>query len=133
MKVRDVDKLRPGMSARAVVLSSEVKNVLRLPLQSVLEREGTLEEAQKKGLLSPESRLVVFVDSAGKAQERTVQTGVASALYYELQGGVGEGERVLTGPIRKLKELKDGGAVLRKSKSDSELEAEAPKAKDARR
>ncbi len=131
MGTADIEKLRPGMSARAVVLASEVKNVLRVPLQAVLEREGTLEEAQKKGLLTPESRLVVFVvDAGGRARERTLTTGVANTLFYELKGGLAERERVLTGPIRKLKELKEGAAVKLKKKSDSELEEEARRQKD---
>ena len=56
----DLDKLRPGMSARAVILTHEAKNVLRVPLQAVLEREGSLEDAQKQGLLAPATRNVVM-------------------------------------------------------------------------
>jgi HlyD family secretion protein len=132
MAGKDIDQLRPGMNARAVILTSEEKNVLRVPLQAVLEREGSLEEAQKRGLLSPESRTVVFIFKDGKALERTVKTGIASTQYFEAKEGLQEGEKVLTGPIRKLKELKDRTAVALRKRSDTEIEKESKKRKDAK-
>src|SRR5512133_1778847 len=35
----DLDRLRPGMSARVAVLANEIKNALAVPLQAVMERE----------------------------------------------------------------------------------------------
>ncbi|WP_257311525.1 efflux RND transporter periplasmic adaptor subunit [Geothrix fuzhouensis] len=117
----DLDNLRPGMSARAVILTHEVKGVLRVPLQSVLEREGSLEDAQKQGLLAPASRNIVFVFKNGKAEERLVQIGIANTQFFELKEGLAEGDKVLTGPIRKLKDLKDKATVSLRARSDSEL------------
>lgn len=117
----DLGNLRPGMSARAVILSREVKGALRVPLQAVLEREGSMEEAQKKGLLAPASRNIVMVFKDGKAMEHTVDVGIANTQYFELKGGLNEGDKVLTGPIRKLKELKDKATARLRSRSDSEL------------
>jgi len=117
------------MSARAVVLTSEAKGVLRVPLQAVLEREGTLEEAQKKGLLSPESRSVVFVVEGERAVERSVKTGIANTQYFELKEGLKAGDKVLTGPIRKVKELKDRATVKLRRKSDAQAEEEARRRK----
>jgi HlyD family secretion protein len=128
----EVSQFRPGMNARAVVLTQERRNVLRVPLQSVLEREGTAEEAQKKGLLMAESRSVVFLAKAGKAEERTVKVGIANTQFFELKEGLAEGDTVLTGPVRKLKELKDRAAVQIKRKSDTQLEEEARKKKGAK-
>jgi len=125
----DLDNLRPGMSARAVILTRESKGVLRVPLQAVLEREGSLEEAQKQGLLAPMTRNIVMAFKDGKAQERTVQVGIANTQFFELKGGLTEGDKVLTGPIRKLKELKDKASVKTRARSDSEL----AKAKDAKK
>ncbi|GLH68136.1 efflux RND transporter periplasmic adaptor subunit [Geothrix edaphica] len=117
----DLDNLRPGMSARAVILTHEVKGVLRVPLQAVLEREGSLEDAQKQGLLAPASRNIVMVFRNGKAEERTVQVGIANTQFFELKEGLAEGDKVLTGPIRKLKELKSKASVSLRARSDSEL------------
>ncbi len=125
----DVANLRPGMSARAIVLTNEAKGVLRVPLQSVLEREGSMEDAQKKGLLSPENRNVAFVAKDGKATERTVKTGIANTQFIEVKDGLQENEQVLTGPVRKLKEMKEKAVVKLRAKSDQELEEEAKKRK----
>lgn len=125
----DLDNLRPGMSTRAVILTREAKGVLRVPLQAVLEREGNLEEAQKLGLLAPMTRNIVMISKGGKAEERTVQVGIANTQFFELKEGLAEGEKVLTGPIRKLKELKDKATVTLRRRSDSEV----AKAKDAKK
>lgn len=117
--------LRPGMSARAVILTAEGPSVLRVPLQAVLEREGTLEEARTRGLLAPESRLVVLVASGGRAQERRVVTGIASTQYFEVKEGLKEGDKVLTGPVRRLKDLKDRALVKLKALSDTDLARKA--------
>ena len=128
MKTADVVKLRPGMSARAVILTSEKTAVLRVPLQAVLEREGSLEDAQKKGLLAPASRTVVMIAKGGRAQEREVRTGIASTQAIEVEGDLTEGDQVLTGPLRKLKDLKDKASISLKARSDAEL-AKKPEAK----
>jgi len=128
MKTEDIAKLRPGMSARAVILTAEKPSVLRVPLQAVLEREGTAEDAQKKGLLAPATRTVVMIVKGGHAQEREVRTGIASTQAIEVEGDLAEGAQVLTGPLRKLKDLKDKASVTLKGRSDADL-AKKPEAK----
>jgi HlyD family secretion protein len=123
----EIGLLRPGMSARGVVLTAEARNALKIPLQAVLEREGTLEEARKKGLLNPETRFAAMVLTGGKVEERAIQTGIADIQSYEVKEGLREGEQVLTGPLRRLKELKNGDSVKHRRKSDTELEQEARK------
>ncbi len=131
MNAKDVNQLRPGMSARAIILTNEAKMVLRVPLQAVLERDGSMEDAQKQGLLAPASRNVVMVVKEGKASEKLVQTGIANTQHFEVKGGLAEGDKVLTGPIRKLKDLKDRASVQLKKKSDTELDEAAKKRKSS--
>jgi HlyD family secretion protein len=123
----DANLLRPGMSARGVILTSHVKNAVRVPLQAVLERDGTLEEALKKGLFGPESRAVVMVVNNGRSEERTVTTGIANTQFYQITGGLRAGDKVLTGPSRKLRELKDDTRINLRRKSDTDIEQEARK------
>ena len=124
----DASQLRPGMSARGLILTADAPSTLRVPLQAVLEREGSLDEAMQKGLLGPETRSVVMVLSKeNEVVERTVRTGIANTQYYQILGGLAEGDRVLTGPSRKLKELKSGATVSVRKKSDSAVEKDAQK------
>lgn len=129
MSSADIALLRPGMSARAVILAREVEGALRVPLQAVLEKDQTPEEAEKKGLLIAPTRNVVMVVKNGHAQVKDVQLGIADTQSYEVKSGLEEGEKVLTGPLRKLRDLKDHDAVDLKDKSDSQIEAEAEKRK----
>lgn len=129
MSSADIALLRPGMSARAVILSRQVDNALRVPLQAVLEKDLTPEEAAKKGELIAPSRNVVMVVKNGHAQTQDVELGIADTQFFEVKGGLEAGQEVLTGPLRKLRELKDHAAVDLKDKSDSQIEAEAEKRK----
>ncbi len=128
MSSPDIARLRPGMSVRGTVLTAEAKSVVRVPLQAVQERDGTPEEARAKGLLNPESRSVVMVYRDGKAHERSIRTGIANSQYYEVLEGLAEGDKVVTGPLRKLKELKGEASVRLKKKSDAQLEQTLQKA-----
>ena len=125
----EVASLRPGMSARAVILSRKVEGALRVPLQAVLERDMTADEAAKKGLLLAPTRNVVMVVKNGHAEEREVQLGIADTQDFEVKSGLAEGDKVLTGPLRKLRDLKERGAVELKEKSDTQIEAEAERRK----
>ena len=130
MSAPQVDELRPGMSARAVILAAEAKNALRLPLQSVLEREGSMEEALKRGLFAPETQNVVMAVKDDKAIETVVQVGIANTQHYELKDGLNEGDKLITGPARRLKDVKNNTPVKLKQKSDSQIEAENKTNKD---
>ena len=65
MASEDIGRLRPGMSARAVVLTAEAKGVVRVPLQSVLEREGSLEDAQKIALAKSQTHIAKHAQVIG--------------------------------------------------------------------
>lgn len=54
---------------------------------------------------------VVFVVAAGKARQRAVETGISDETHVQIVSGVQSGERVVTGPYRALRDLKDGDAV----------------------
>lgn len=129
MSSPDIATLRPGMSARAVILSRKVEGALRVPLQAVLEKDMSPEDAAKKGLLLAPTRNVVMVVKNGHAEEREVQLGIADTEHFEVKSGLSEGDKVLTGPLRKLRELKDRALVTLRDKSDSQITAEAEKRK----
>jgi HlyD family secretion protein len=53
----------------------------------------------------------VFVVSNGKATFRPVQVGIAGDEYFEVLGGVKDGEEIVAGPYQAIRDLKDGSAV----------------------
>ncbi len=103
----DLDRLRPGMSARVAVLSNEVKQVVTVPLQAVLERE---DRSGGLGLVA-RSRTAIFVLKDGAAEERVLSLGVTTRRHAEVLEGIKEGEQVITGPTKGLASLTTGRKV----------------------
>jgi HlyD family secretion protein len=106
-------ELRAGMSTRVAISTAAHPGVLAVPIQAVVERspEGEKKE-QAAGAPEPEPEKVVFTVGADKAERHTVTTGIADTTYVEIATGLGEGDKVITGPYRSLRDLKDGEAVI---------------------
>jgi HlyD family secretion protein len=103
----DLDRLRPGMSARVAVLANEIKNALAVPLQAVMERED-----RSGGLgLMPRTRTTVFLVKDGIAEERTIRLGASTRRAAEVLEGLQEGETLITGPAKSLNGLAAGQKV----------------------
>lgn len=90
----DVEFLKPGMSADIEVISRVMKDILHVPAQAVLDREG---------------RKLVYVVEDGRARLVPVTVGYLSWSDAELTGGVKEGDSVITTPD--AAGLRDGSKV----------------------
>ena len=93
-------RLRPGLTCDAEVLTAERQKVLVVPLQSVVVRPGT-DGTERTG---------VFVADKGSVRFQPVTTGLIGGLDIEVSG-IDEGTPVVTGPFQALRDLKDGQAV----------------------
>ncbi|GLH73783.1 RND transporter [Geothrix limicola] len=103
----DLDRLRPGMSARVAVLANEIKNTLSVPLQAVLERE---DRSGGLGLMA-RTRTTVFLVKDGVAEERTIRLGASTRRTAEVLDGLKEGETLITGPAKGMSGLAAGQKV----------------------
>lgn len=103
----DLDRLRPGMSARVAILANEIKQTVAVPLQAVLERE---DRSGGLGLVA-RARTTIFVVKDGVAEERTLKLGAATRRQAQVLEGVKEGEQVITGPTKGLAALATGKKV----------------------
>ncbi|GIV24922.1 MAG: RND transporter [Bacteroidia bacterium] len=89
--------LRPDMSAVVRIFYTVRQNVLAIPLQSVVSREG---------------KERVFVVEKNLARERPVKTGVTADDLVEVLEGLEAGQVVVTGPYEVLQErLRDSTRV----------------------
>jgi HlyD family secretion protein len=107
------EALRPGMSVRSEIQTASHAKALVLPIQAVVERLPTGakgEEAEEEDREEEEIK-VVFVLENGKARQRPVEAGLSDETHVELLTGVKEGEQVITGPYRTLRDLRDGATV----------------------
>lgn len=133
IELRDVEDeirngLRPGMSATAVITTDVKKNVVAVPIQSVIEKKkdedkgGAEDEEKPTPQPGKEEETVkgVFVIEANKVKFLEVTTGITGESDIEITSGVKEGQEVITGPSRVLNTLKEGDVVKKQEKKEGE-------------
>ncbi len=109
-------QLRPGMTAKAKIETQSAAGVVTVPIQAVMLRPvkeiaGAVPSEDAK---AGETKECVFVVDAGKAKLRAVKSGISDETSVAILEGLKDGETVVTGPYRGLRDLKDGDAVKEK-------------------
>ena len=79
------DFIKTGMSAKVEVIIDELKDILSVPIQTVITSEGTK---------------VCYVMTNSGPQKREVETGAFNNNFVEIKNGLVEGEKVLLNPPR---------------------------------
>ena len=133
-------KLRPGMTAKARIETQSAPGALTVPIQAVMLRpksevekaasgqkddagrskadskkmpsQAAIVAAGAKG--SAETTEAVFVVENKKVHLRAVKSGISDETSVVLSEGIKEGETVVTGPYRALRDLKEGDQVKEK-------------------
>jgi RND family efflux transporter MFP subunit len=95
--------LKTGMSAKVEIIIEELKNVISVPIQAVVNRNG---------------KKVCYVMASKEPKQREVETGLFNDNFVEIKSGLVEGEKVLLNPPR-VSESKATG--------EKEKKAEKPK------
>lgn len=111
-----ISGLKPGMTATSEIITAELKNVLMVPIQSVLTRPVDQLASDKmdgdgSGLNGKEQAEAVFIVENGIAQLVAITTGVAGQEYIQIKSGLKPGQKVIIGPFNSLRELKNGDRV----------------------
>ncbi|MEN9527682.1 MAG: hypothetical protein RLY56_1633 [Pseudomonadota bacterium] len=100
-------QLRSGMSARAIIFLGDGRKQLSVPVEAVVTE-------------TPEKNVVkkfVWVDDGGKARKRAITTGLSDDRWEAIDSGIAAKDRIITGPAKTLRRLRDGDAVTeRKNK-----------------
>lgn len=120
------ENLRPGLSTTAKITTASRQNALAIPLQALTIRtRADLEEKKGKGGVqaaapgdkksAKEELQGVFVLSGkgkqAKVQFKQVETGITGTTNVEVLGGLNEGEEIVTGSYKVLRNLKNGATV----------------------
>ena len=96
----DVKRLKPGLTATAKIQVAKANNVLAVPISSLVVRK--VKGKEKEG---------VFVVEGGVAKFRPIEKGIMGEMKVEVRSGLKEGDRVIIGPFKVLRILKDGQRV----------------------
>jgi HlyD family secretion protein len=124
------NRLRPGMSATAVISTNRVENVIAVPLQALVERDPDQMKtgpaakpapapAQNQNQNPKDKKPVkgVFVIQNNKTIFAPVETGITGENDIEIKSGLNEGQEIVTGPYRQLRTLKVDQAIKREDKN----------------
>jgi HlyD family secretion protein len=116
--------VRPGFSASADIITGARDNALAIPLQALVVREKPGDEKTKT---KPADEEGVYVHKDGKVTFVPVTTGLAGDSDIEIVKGLTQGQEIVTGPFRALRDIKDGSKVREQkdegAKNDKEKES----------
>jgi len=120
--------VRPDLSATARIVTDTRKEALAIPIIALTVRENTPVTPETRRDTSKVGKKKdtegVFIVANGKATFRPVQVGIAGDEYFEVLGGVKEGEQIVAGPYQAIRDLRDGSAVrAMKAPADSAKKA----------
>jgi HlyD family secretion protein len=124
-------QLRPGLSATAEITTAVKENVLAIPLQAVVMREVELsvtgdvvhpwlkksDEKSKSGGKKPklvEKQGVFRVDKDNRVVFVIVETGITGETKIQITKGLAEGDEIVIGSFKTLRNLKDGDYVQKR-------------------
>jgi HlyD family secretion protein len=99
--------VRPGFSCSADIITGTRTKALAIPIQALVVRE---KPGVKPGGKSQDEE-GVFVNDGGKVKFMPVKTGLSGDSNIEIESGLKEGQQIVTGPFRALREIKDGSKV----------------------
>ena len=124
------EKLRPGMTASADIVTDTRADAVSVAIQSVTVRtlkqleEGD-ENAEENFSADADGFVeLVFIIEEGKAFARQVTTGIQSDELIEITDGLAEGDEVISGSYRAIsRDLVHGDAVTVNNEEDTEEEA----------
>jgi len=121
--------VRPGFSASADIVTGTRTKALAIPIQALVVREkpGPKTDAKMaarpaaKPAAKPEDEEGVYVHEAGKVKFVPVKTDLSGENAIEIVSGLKEGQEIVTGPFRALRDIKDG-AKVREQKEEKDGE-----------
>jgi HlyD family secretion protein len=120
--------LRPGLNATADITTANRTAVLAVPVQAVVVREvnkegkvvdpdamaGSEREGNTVAQVTREKgqeKDGVFVVDGEKARFKPVKTGIMGETDIEITEGIGEGQTIVTGSYKTLRNLKDEARI----------------------
>ncbi len=112
-------KLKPGLSASADVITAEKKQVLAVPISALVLRDAP--QAKASSGAAPAAKTEeegVFVVENGRAKFQPVTKGITGGMLIEVASGLKENQEIVSGPYAALRELKDGVLVKSDIKKD---------------
>jgi len=114
----------PGMSATVEITTDTAENALSVPISAVVVRDTETVQEWLGDDFTPtddwDEVEGIFVLEDEKVSFRPILTGIADEAYIEILEGLVEGEEVVSGPYKELRELEHGSEVTVAQVDDEE-------------
>jgi HlyD family secretion protein len=111
------DTIKPGLSAQADIYTGSSDNAMSIPFQSLVVRDIVLKEGEKFKPGDKRDEEGVYTVNGDVVKFVPVETGLTGDMSIEIISGLNDGDVVVSGPLRTLRELKDGTKVKVDSKN----------------
>ena len=103
--IRDpLPDVKPGVSARAEIIVTNLQNVLTVPIQSVATRQG---------------QPVVYVAEGKESKPVPVQVGLYNTKFIQIASGLEAGQKVLLAPPFDSQQKDLGGSIVAEGDTDA--------------
>ena len=106
VKIRITDTfgvdLRPGLSCRAEIFTDLQEGILSAPIQAILIDEDLSENR---------TSYYAFLREGDRARRVDVEVGISDDTFQEIRSGVEQGDEIIVGPDRVLRNLNDGDSI----------------------
>jgi HlyD family secretion protein len=109
-------RLKPGLSASADIMTATRKAVLAVPISSLVLRDKPAASGDRPGAKKEEEGVYIVENNRVKFQP--IEKGISGGMNIEITSGLKQNQEIVTGPYASLRELKDG--VLIKSEAKKE-------------
>jgi multidrug efflux pump subunit AcrA (membrane-fusion protein) len=110
----EVEQLKPGMTAVVEIHVDELKNVLALPVQAIVQRQRDT---------------WAYVDNNGNIERRLLTLGKTNTKFVEIRKGLKDGDQVVLNPMAIFEERDEQATSddtqLPSSQSDEKLSDES--------
>lgn len=101
--------LRPGMSIHAEILVADMQDVLRIPVQCIVEQQGGF---------------CCWVQTPEGPQKRRLLLGRTNDKMIEIKDGLKQGEQIYMNPRAHIPEASEGGSLLFEESSEDDEDKE---------
>jgi HlyD family secretion protein len=124
-KPESYSPFRPGMTATVDIITDKKKNIIGVPISSIVIKNDTsdVRETSSKNKISSDTNKkfeCVFVKNGETAKLRVIKTGIQDDSNIEITSGLKEGDEVITGPYNVVtKILKTGDKVTTEKEKKS--------------
>lgn len=123
---------RPGMTATVDVITDTRKDIIGVPISSIVIKTdtSTVKKGKKKDKKiesdTEEKFECVFVKEGDKAKLKVIETGIQDDTNIEIMSGLNEDEEVIIGPYNTVtKTLKNGDGVEYKKEGKKDKEEDS--------